>query len=424
MRILYHHRTSARDGSAVHIEGLVSGLRQLGAEVLVVAPPIAAPAVGAPAKNRWIQRLRKGLPRFVHELGELAYNFPEAVRLSRAIKRFEPDVIYQRSNLFLVSGAWAAKRAGIPLIEEVNAPFLIERSRHGGIALPSLAAWTERIAWTQADAIVAVTKVLADIVAERGIPPGRLHVMPNGIDEGLLTPDAVALDAKAKLGLDGFTVLGFTGFVRDWNGLDDVIKLLDRPAARNWYLLIVGDGPARESLAALARRVGVADRVRFTGVVGRDRVANYVSAFDIALQPAANPYASPLKLFEYMALGRAIVAPDQPNIREVLRDGQDALLFDQNDAEALGAVICRLAEDVELRNRIACAAMAAVRERNLTWRHNASRVLKLASRLVGAAKGEPHCGAAYADDDASGEGENEQSECKGKVAGVDARAGV
>jgi len=264
-----------------------------------------------------------------------------------------------------------------------------------------------------------VTKVLADIVAERGIPSDRLHVMPNGIDEGLLRPDAVDHDAKTSLGLDGFTVLGFTGFVRDWSGLDAVIKLLQRPAARKWYFLIVGDGPARESLESLARRLGVADRVRFTGVVGRDRVAKNVSAFDIALQPTANPYASPLKVFEYMALGRAIVAPNQTNIREILTHGQDALLFNGKDTEALSAAISQLAEDRELRNRIAHAASAAVKERNLTWRSNASQVLKLASSLVRGSRGESGSNARYSENSGQGQDGNERYECKSEVARAD-----
>ena len=106
--------------------------------------------------------------------------------------------------------------------------------------------------------------------------------------------------------------------MRDWNGLEPVIDQLARTDGQRWFLLVVGDGPARAALEERARDLGVATRVRFTGVVRREEIPALVSAFDIALQPAANPYASPLKLFEYLALGRAIVAPDQPNIREVL----------------------------------------------------------------------------------------------------------
>jgi len=188
--------------------------------------------------------------------------------------------------------------------------------------------------------------------------------------------------AKARLNLSQYMVLGFTGFVRDWNGLDNVLDQLARPEGRDWFLLIVGDGPARLGLEQRAREIGVASRVRFTGVVKRGDVAGYVSAFDVALQPAANAYASPLKLFEYMALGRAIVAPDQPNIREVLTHETDALLFKPDDPAAFAHAVRRAAEDAELRARIASTAPLTVRQRQLTWRSNAQRVVGIAERLV------------------------------------------
>src|SRR5690606_10742188 len=108
------------------------------------------------------------------------------------------------------------------------------------------------------------------------------------------------------------------------------------------HFLVVGEGPAREDIARRARERGVADRVTFTGLVPRDDIANVVAAFDIALQPDVVPYASPLKLFEYMILGCAIVAPDTPNIREVLTDGDGAALFDTADPAAFRGAIDRL----------------------------------------------------------------------------------
>jgi glycosyltransferase involved in cell wall biosynthesis len=90
----------------------------------------------------------------------------------------------------------------------------------------------------------------------------------------------------------------------------------------------VGDGPARAAIESLTESLGIPDRVTVTGIIDRDEVARYVGVFDIALQPDVVEYASPLKLFEYMALGKAIIAPDRANIREILTHGRDALLFD------------------------------------------------------------------------------------------------
>jgi glycosyltransferase involved in cell wall biosynthesis len=107
-----------------------------------------------------------------------------------------------------------------------------------------------------------------------------------------------------------------------------------------------------------------------------------VSAFDIALQPAANPYASPLKLFEYMSLGRAIVAPDQPNIREVLTHDQDALLFNPADRHGLVRAVLALHEQPDVRRRLGAGAWETVERLDLSWRNNAERVLTLARRMA------------------------------------------
>jgi glycosyltransferase involved in cell wall biosynthesis len=377
VRIVYHHRTGAQDGSAVHIESLIGELRALGVTVDLVAPAAAAPAVGARSKAPWLAALRRRLPRVLHELAELAYNVPEFLRLWRVVRATRPAAIYERSNTFLLSGVWVAKLTGTMLVTEVNAPYFLERSKHGGLVLTGLARWSETFAWRRSDAVIAVTRALGRIVRDHGVPAGRIHVMPNGVDPRHFSPAGIDPGAKAALGLQGRTVLGFTGFVRDWNGLDQVIELLATPDGAAMTLLVVGDGPARAGLERLARERGVGDRVTFTGVVVRERIPFHVSAFDIALQPAANPYASPLKLFEYLALRRPVVAPDQPNIREVLEDGRNARLFAPADAASFRAAIVDLTRDAALRDRIAAGAGATIGALGLTWKHNAGRVKDL-----------------------------------------------
>ena len=99
------------------------------------------------------------------------------------------------------------------------------------------------------------------------------------------------------------------------------------------------------------------------------------------LQPHVVAYASPLKLIEYLALGRAIVAPATTNIEEILTHGESGLLFDPGDTDAFAEAVVRLANDTTLRERLGQAALALLRERNLTWRHNAERVVELFRRL-------------------------------------------
>ena len=140
---------------------------------------------------------------------------------------------------------------------------------------------------------------------------------------------------------------------------------------------MVGDGPVRPTLEAQARSLGIGDRVTFTGVVHRDAVPAYVAAFDIALQPAVTSYASPLKLMEYLILGKAIVAPRTANLLEILTDRQNAALFDESVPGSLAATLTGLCRDHDLRHRLSVASRETIDRLQLTWTWNARRVVGL-----------------------------------------------
>lgn len=396
MKILYHHRTRSKDGQYVHIEELIGALRELGHEVIIVAPTGAEnESFGADAGG--VAWLKRHLPKFVYETAELAYSLVAYRALAAAVSMHQPDVLYERFNLLLPAGIWISRRFSLPMLLEINAPLFEERARYDGLALKELARWSQRYVWRHAHRVLPVTRVLAETVASYGVDSGKITVIPNGINGARFADAPDTLSAKRALGLDAALVLGFTGFVRDWHGLDLVIDMIakdvmpgagkgssgvpaDASGAR--MLLVVGDGPARPALEAQAARLGITDRVRFTGIIGRDEVARYVAAFDIALQPAVVAYASPLKLFEYLALGKAIIGPAQPNIEEILTDGENALLFDPADPKAMAQAIDRLCVDPVLRMRIAENARQTIVDQKLTWLENAQRVVDLFTGLL------------------------------------------
>ena len=387
MRILYHHRTASKDGQAVHIEEMIEALRAEGHEVRVVAPT----AGESDEKGKlgddmgWVHRLKAALPGALYELLELAYSLHAYRKLKAAAAEFRPDVIYERYNLYLLAGAMLKKRLGIPLLLEVNSPLVFERSRHsGGLALPRLARWAEGAAWRAADRVLPVTRVLAGYVRDYGVAEERIAVIPNGINEAHFAQAPAPDAAKAKLGLQGKLVLGFTGFVRDWHGVDRVIDwMATADAPDNAHLLVVGDGPAREALETQARRRGLADAVTFTGVVDRDAVPAHVAAFDVALQPAVTSYASPLKMMEYLVLGKAIVAPRTPNLLEILDDGENAAMFEENVPGSLEQTLTQVCRDAAMRDRLSKNARETIDRRQLTWLGNARRVGALAQSLIG-----------------------------------------
>ena len=382
MKILYHHRIAALDGGeAVHIAELISALRGLGHEVITIGHvdmeaerPTGGPSV--------IDAVPPGLPKFLREPLELGYSLLAYRRLRKACLTHNPDILYERANLFLLAGVWIKRKFGLPYLLEVNAPLYHERNSHGGIALQRLARWSEETAWRTADYVLPVSNILADRIRSAGVPEAQIVVVPNAVNLERFGTPLDGAEAKKRLGLEGRTVLGFTGYLRAWHRLDRVIDFLERYHGNDLHFLVIGDGSGLPALRRQVRLSGVSQRVTFLGSRARDDMAGLISAFDIALLPGVTAYASPLKTYEYMALGRAIVAPDTPNIREILSHGETALLFDPDSTTAFGQAIERLAGNPALRAKLGAAARAAIVDRGLTWENTARRVIALARPLT------------------------------------------
>lgn len=385
LRILYHHRIAASDGMRVHVAGLVQALRNQGHLVKLVGPggdEVERPAGDAGRLERFADGLRRRLPRWAFECLELLYNAPAYMRLSAAAREFQPDVIYERYNLFLLAGLWLRVRRRVPLLMEINSPLAAERAALGQLQLVDVGERCERALWRGADAVLPVTRVLAKIVRRTRGHSASIHVIPNGVDLSAPPDRAAVAAARQRLGLDDqVVVLGFVGFVRAWHGVGWALEALRRLPPET-HLVIVGDGPALPDLRARADELGLTARLHLVGRVPHEEVPAYMGAFDIALQTASVAYASPLKLFEYMALGRAVIAPDQPNIREVLDDGLNALLFDPRSEMSFQAALARLCGDAALRDKLGTRARMTIEERHFTWAHNAERISRVARDLL------------------------------------------
>lgn len=391
MRILYHHRTQAEDGQAVHIRSLQRAFEQLGHEIVEVSLVQRAPANrGAPtppAKPPPWRALTK-LPRFAREIAEYAYTSVGRPRILAAARGRKVDFIYERYAFGNAAGVMAARRLGLPLILEVNSPMVMELSRTRGLSFPRTAARLENWIFASADRVCVVTQALGEILVGLGVQRERLLVTQNGVElERYEYGDRAAarVAAREELGLGAARVgevwLGFVGYYRDWHRLDLVLDALATPQLARARLAIVGEGPAHDALAAQCERLGLGARVVFCGPRRHERIPRLLPAFDIALVPAINPYASPLKLFEYMAAGLAAVAPDQPNLREVLTDGENALLVAPGDGAQLQRALERLVADDALRTRLGARAQQTVIERDFTWIGNARRVVEAAREL-------------------------------------------
>lgn len=392
MKILYHHRTRAGDAQGIHISEIQRAFRLRGHEVVEVSLVEAgaearADETGGEARGLagLAARLAARLPLPAKEAMELAYNVIAYRRLSRALREHQPDFVYERYAANTFAGLAAARRHGVPFVLEVNSPLAREKAEHGGLAFRRLTSSIERRLCAGADVTIAVTGVLARILEEDGVPRGKVVVVPNGVRREFgqgATPEAGAAFRRG-LGLPAdVPVAGFVGWFRAWHGLERLLEAAASPAWREAgiHLVLAGDGPAMPALREMRTALGLEGRVVLCGPVPRGEIESALAAFDVAVQPAVTSYACPMKLIEYMAAGRAIVAPGSDNVRELLTDGETAVLCqgDANPAmEDLRDAVLRLARDPALSRRLGEAARRRIYERGWLWEENARRVEEL-----------------------------------------------
>lgn len=233
--------------------------------------------------------------------------------------------------------------------------------------------------WHAADGYVTITAALAADLTARYGGRERVAVIPDG---ARIPP---AADAQFDA-VDSEPLVAYAGHLYPWKGVDVLLEALALvPNARG---LIVGGHAAEPDLGrlqALAQQLGISDRVTFTGMVDPARVPELLRRASVLALP--NPasaistrFTSPLKLFEYLAAGRAIVASDLPSIREILHDGVDGLLVAPGDANDLADALRRLLGDPALAEQLARAAFEAAPQ--YSWDRRAEKLETLFARVI------------------------------------------
>lgn len=379
MKILYHHRIASKDGQYVHVEEIINSLKSLGHDIIIVAPDVAENSEFG-SDGGWVDKLKAKLPAMLYELMEFVYSFWVLMKLLKVIISEKPDFIYERYNLFLPAGIWASKLTNVPLLLEVNAPLYQEREQHNGIALPWLAKWTQQYCWCNADIVLPVTNVLANYMRDTGVDEKKIDVIHNGINEKSFYADVglpiMPFDPDNKL------VIGFVGFCRDWHGLDRVLDVMAEQRDKNIVFLVIGDGPAIQDLKARAQALDLDKQFYVTGIVNRSEMPKWLNTFEIALQPDVVPYASPLKMLEYLAKGKAIVAPKTANIKELLTDGETGLLFEPDIEGSFKTCLIELCNNTEKRLTLGAGAKETIANKSLTWDSNAKRICLHATTIL------------------------------------------
>ena len=371
-----------RKGASVHVQEVVRALRRAGAQVRLYAarlggeaptdladlPVVALPPLPA-AASMPEARARAALAnnRACHALLSLDGPF---------------DFVYERYSLWsLASVAYARGPGRCPSLVEVNAPLIQEQAIWRELPIPQHAQRVARYLFRQATALLPVSPGVADWIRALGAEAQRIEIIPNGVDPRRFDAGFAQRQDPGRAGPDRPLTIGFVGTLKPWHGVPTLVEGWARLRARgvDARLLLVGDGPEYEGIAADLRARGLTDQATLTGSVDPSAIPALLAQMDIAVAPypaSEDFYFSPLKLYEYLAAGLPIACSRVGHLGAVIRDGSDGLLFEAGNATALADTLARLAADPALRRRLGRAG----RERVLadhTWDGVARRILAL-----------------------------------------------
>lgn len=346
-------------GSASHVKGIIGGFRRLGHRVDAVT---SGPLTGAlPDSLRVIE------PTLVADVpwegSELAAAADFSRRLPSLLRGEKFDLVYQRYGIYNLAGLRFARSRGIPLILEANNSEVVMRSRFTRLAFPSLAKRTERYLFASADRIVTVSNQARTDVIQHGGHPDLVLTVPNGVDSDVFAPRPLeeVRRFRAERGFGDCLLVGFAGRFYPWHGLEYLVEafgkvLSGHPAAR---LILLGDGDCRGRVEGQAHELGIQERVLFPGLVPHEDVPLWLSAMDILVAPHApwqEFFGSPVKLFEYMSVGGAIVASNVGQMGELIEHRRNGWLVAPGDPAAIAGAILELAADRNMRERMGEAA--------------------------------------------------------------------
>jgi len=353
--ILYHLRTQGTGSEGIHIRGIVNAFRKKGYTVDFLWPLGEGDPTVRAGNNPYDRKKSKSklevivpmIPGPVFAFLEFLYNFWAYRNFKSLVKNKKYLFIYERHYFFSIASGLIARRFNIPLVVEINelAGFKRVRKNH----LTRLAMWCERSLFKNATLISVVSKHIRDEILRRykEVSPEKVHVIPNGVEESYFDENFNGNAIRERFGVQDKIVFGFVGFFlheKSWHKLEWFLPVFleATEGMDDVAIMLVGDGPGRKGLEEIAKEHNAEERVIFTGSVPNSEVGHYLKAMDIGVIPHTNEYRSPIKMFEYMALGKPILAPDAEPVVSVIGGIQRDYLFETESEDSLKKTILHI----------------------------------------------------------------------------------
>ncbi|CAN5491617.1 hypothetical protein BH10CHL1_BH10CHL1_34060 [soil metagenome] len=302
------------------------------------------------------------------------------------------DLVYERNGLYKIDVAMACKRLGLPYVLFLDADEIMEHD-YMGKPITGMLRWRAKSMVSYnlnaADCVISVSEpAKANLIKNWHVPAEKLVVFPNGVDIQQFQPyPSTRAEIRRALGVESNPLFIFVGSFYGWHDVTTLLEafaqvLVEHPCAR---LALVGDGEQRPAMQQRANQLGIGHAVQFTGSVPHTEIPRLVSAADVAVAPYPlmqhDLWLSPMKLFEYMATGSAVIASAVGQIGEVVQDGKNGLLVPPGNTPALAAAMQQLIGDTALRSRLGSQARMDI-EQKYSWERYVTRLERLYAAVI------------------------------------------
>jgi glycosyltransferase involved in cell wall biosynthesis len=385
-------------GSTSHVKGTLSGFEKSGWKAAIISP---GKMDGVKGEYHTIPPVFRNL--LTGGVVDMLFDMIFTIKALGIIRNIKPAFIYQRHGRYCISGVVISKLLKIPLVLEMNALLGWESgrwSKTGGVMRFFINHY-EKICLANAFRFSAISEKLREDIIAAGVDPSRVFTNPNGADADNFKPGNGGNQVRRDLGLENRVVAGFSGSFYPWHGVDflaDAI-LKTTPANPDLAFLLIGEGPELAPLVKKLADAGISIKpvknapkdllpkqddnkfrlissVFITGKIPPEEVPSCLDACDILLSPIGKgkEYSSPIKIFEYMAAGKAILCFEAGQMKDIFENGADALMTPTDESEPFAAGLEKLAKDKPLRQTLGTNARHKM-EKNYTWQANALRIL-------------------------------------------------
>ncbi|OAI13771.1 hypothetical protein A1359_11700 [Methylomonas lenta] len=374
LKVLYCYSLKKNDGGNVHVQEFIHAFESLGNQIDVAFQNTIS--LEKPGQSMGL--LKKVFTKLIWLFGNIQFFIK--IFYKYLIKK--PDVIiFRHTNNHVALLSQVLMKYLAPLVLEVNGISEMERNENTSSKRIIFDRFVLKI---PKNIFVVSTQLKQYLVSHNYADDNKITVIENGVDITRFNPNISGESIRKRYGLEKSIVIGFVGTFKAWHGVYKILELAQEFREHSYKFVLVGDGECRASCEEYVNQNHLNNTVIFTGLVPHNSIPEYIAAMDILLAPFPRNYyesqkgffGSALKIFEYMAMAKPVIAPPMGQIAEVISDKKSGRLIFSEDTIELKAELQKMCNDPDYRNYIGKNARQHV-ESHYTWKSNAEKVRQL-----------------------------------------------